>query len=207
MQIQYQTEPLITSRRRKILIDKIAYLNDTEHVEIFKMIKDSNISFTQNRNGIFLNFKLIPDETVLQVEKFVEFCNSNRDDLDKYDKHINECKLHKDVSSVMSYNKLNSTEPFNTTAHNQTSCNLQDVISREKKLHEDKTSFIDILRENKEKDRVCQYVDALEVNYAKIHKKKMCNMKYSNAKKKYSRKVTGDKKVEVDLVSNLEPEL
>lgn len=174
------------------------------------------IGFTQNRNGVFLNFKKVPPETVVQIEKFVDFCNLNRPDLDEYDKRIKECKLNKDISkviqmsgtsqgndNVLASNILNDTfiQPPPATTNS-----LLDVIARETKNHAKKTEWLDVLKECKEKERVSHYVDSLENNFSKIHKKKTCNMKYANAKKKYARRIVAEKKFDADLVSNLEQE-
>lgn len=236
----------ITTRQRKALIEKISQLTETEHQEIYKMLNDviksnDGVGFTQNRNGVFLNFKKVPPETVIQIEKFVDFCNSNRPDLDEYDKRIKECKLNKDISKVIQYNNVNNNITVSVSGdgaststgitatnsgalqqlkHSQdtqqhsiispqappTTNSLQDVISRENKNHAKKTEWLDVLKECKEKERVSHYVDSLENNFSKIHKKKTCNMKYANAKKKYARRIVTEKKFDADLVSNLELE-
>lgn len=210
------TEPVrVSTRQRKTLIEKIALLTETEHFEIYKMLshvlKDGDVSCTKNRNGMFINFKKIPTALVLDIEKFVDFCNHNRQNLDEYDKCINECKLHKDISKVFTLHQqaksMNDDENDDINADINASCNaLQDVITRENRNHFNKSQWLDLLKESKEKQRVTQFVDALENNFAKIHKKKTCNMKYANAKKKYARKVAPEKKFDADLVSNLEVE-
>lgn len=196
------TTPNISTRRRKALIDKISALTETEHREIFKMLKETlneNVGFTQNRNGIFINFKMVPPETVIQIEKFVEFCNSNRADLDEYDKRINECKLNKDISKVIQYTNEESTQQIKSSS-------LQEVLTRESENHAKKTEWMDVIKECKQKTRVTQYVESLETNFQKIHKKKTCNMKYANAKKKYARRIVVDKKFDSEGTINLEPE-
>lgn len=203
----------LSTRRRKALIDKISMLTETEHTEIYKMLADiiktrTDIGFTQNRNGMFLNFKMVPIDIVERIEKFVEFCNMNRPDLDEYDKRINECKLNKDISKVINMTNAQGDggdEDGNAESSNATN-GLQDVLARETKNHTKKNEWMDLLKECKEKERVTHYVEALEGNFQKIHKKKTCNMKYANAKKKFARRVVIEKKFDSDLISNLEPD-
>lgn len=193
----------ITTHQRKALIDKIAQLTDTEHQEIYKIIKNTlqqnKIGCTHNRNGLFIDFKLIPNDIFMQIEAFVEFCNSNRSELDNYDKCINECKINKDISKIVTLHHTYQFEPEVTDVDN----NLQSVIARESKQHEHQKQWLSILKESKQADKIALYIDSLENLYAKIHKKKMCNMKYANAKKKYARKVVLDKKFDSDLSSIL----
>lgn len=205
----------VTTRQRKALIDKIAVLTMNEHVEIFKIINDSlqemDIKYTLNRNGMFINFKLIPDETVLKIEQFVDFCNNNRHDLDEYDKKINECKMNKDVSKVIHMYNMGAGSLGDGLLEDECdivkeSQDLQDVIMRQTKNFTKKNEWIDIVKSTKEKERVSSYLESLENSYSKIHKKKTCNLKYANAKKKFARKCIPEKKFDLDLLSVLEEE-
>jgi hypothetical protein len=203
------------TQRRKAVIDKIAHLNENEHQEIYKMILENmsqtDLGVTKNRNGVFINIKLLPIEVITSIEDFVEFSNSNRHDLDEYDKCINECKLNKDISKILHMNPY-CLPPVQAPAdsHDEPeviSNSLQDVISRETKTHAKKNEWMDMLKDCKELDRVTHYVDSLENNCAKMNKKKTCNMKYANAKKRYARRIINEKKNELDFFSILESEL
>jgi len=205
------TTQRVTTRQRKALIDKISRLTETEHHEIFKLlqetIKSGNIGHTQNRNGMFIDFKMIPNDVIQKIEQFVDFCNHNRHNLDAYDKCINECKLNKDISKVVSLHHSKECEnKVDTTFDECNSNSLQNVIARASQSHRNEHHWLDLLKENKQCDKVLQYVDLLENNYSKIHKKKTCNMKYANAKKKYARRTVAEKKIDTDLISVLEPE-
>jgi hypothetical protein len=68
-------------------------LGPTEHEEIFKILRSHNIDHTQNNNGVFVNLNRVPDATIHEVQRFVDFCFDNKQDLDEYDKRLNECKL------------------------------------------------------------------------------------------------------------------
>jgi hypothetical protein len=173
-----------SNREKKHLIDQIAGLGVTEHAEIFKIIGDS-VKYTQNSNGIFLNLKDLPADILENIKKFVDFCLENKTQLDEYDLKLNECKLNN--------NKLESTEA---------PLSLDDVIT----IPTIQNEWIDKLKESKQKERIDNVVEILEGNLQKINKKKTCNTKYSNAKKKYGRKVVVDRKSEGETLSVLTPE-
>lgn len=182
------------TRVRKILMEKISLLSDTEHYEIFKLLRESGIPFTQNRNGIFLNFKNVPDNIIASIDQFVSFCFANKKDLDEYDKRLNECKLNNNVESLVTKDKeytLNS------------SMSLGDVLQEEQQSQDMK--WLESMKDTKDKQRIENMIGLLESNLQKVHKKKSCNMKYANAKKKYGRRVIAvdSKKTECDVFSNL----
>ena len=69
------------NRVRKQILSKILILTETEHQEIFKILRNVNIPFTQNCNGVFFNFSLVPNNIVQSIDEFVNFCLENKKDL------------------------------------------------------------------------------------------------------------------------------
>jgi hypothetical protein len=80
-------------RERKLLMQRVQELGQTEHDEIFNMLRDMGVDYMQNNNGIFVNLTEVPDDVVHRVGEFVSFCMANKSSLDEYDKSLNECKL------------------------------------------------------------------------------------------------------------------
>lgn len=191
-----------TNRERKALIDRISQLGPTEHEEILKIIKlhCQSVSYSQNRNGVFINFRTVPSSIVEKIENFVEFCYENKQHLDEYDKRINECKLNN------KFLNLNSQEQTNDLTNTNDPQPLNVVMKSLTQSHVVDSLWQETLRETKERQKLECIMDVLENNYAKIHKKRACSTKYANAKKKYARKVTSDKRCETDLASILQPE-
>lgn len=175
---------MATNKDKRLLIEKISGLGTTEHAEIFKLIGDT-VKYTQNSNGIFLNFKDLSVEVVEKIQRFVDFCLENKTQLDEYDLKLNERKLNN--------NKVESTELPQSL----------DTVITIPTLHNE---WIEKLKESKQKERIDNVVEILEGNLQKINKKKTCNTKYSNAKKKYGRKVVVDKKTEGETMNVLTPE-
>jgi hypothetical protein len=193
-----------TNRERKIIIDKINQLSQTEHQEIFKLISDhhEDIAFTQNCNGIFINFRSIHNDVVSKIDDFVTFCLENKIKLDEYDQRINECKINNKIDLI-----ITKGTPVQNQELMQRSQPLNIIIHKNAYKENHDTEWLTSLRECKQKEKLDNIIDILESNTIKVTKKKTCNMKFSNAKKKFARKVIADKKYDMDLMSCLEPDL
>ena len=176
--------PLSTSRKRKHLRDKINKLSATEHEEIFKIMQNHSIEFTQNKNGTFFDISKISEDVLVSVEQFVDFCINNRKELDEYDKKINECKLNNN------YDKLQ-----------RTSVPLQNAITSEDK----KEDWQALFNEVKTSEKVNAFINLLENNNDRLNIKKT-NTKFINTKKKYAKKNVSDKKGDNELPNVLEKE-
>jgi hypothetical protein len=151
---------------RKNLYERIGTLSATEHEEIFKIIQKHDVQFMQNKNGIFFNISTIDDAIVEDLDNFIKYCMSNKSELDEYDKRLNECKMNHNLSSIAS--------------------NSQKPVLIEGSLTLDEWSMVDttkLLKFN-------SFVERMNADKDKVSKKKV-NVKFHNAKKKYSKKVTG----------------
>ena len=173
-----------TNRRKKQLRDKINKLSQTEHEEIFKILKQKQIGFTQNKNGVFFDISLLDESAAIEVEQFVDFCISNKVELDEYDKQINECKM----SNCFDRMKV-STPLTNVIAANVVIDDWQGLIT-----------------ETRTNEKISAFVSLLE-NFSEKLSIKRTNTKFINAKKRYSKKTISDKKNELDLQNNLDEEV
>lgn len=75
------------------IVNKINNLNKEYQFEIFQIIKKTNINYTENNNGIFIDFK---DITCLdELLQYINFIDNNKKDLIKFEelKDINRKKL------------------------------------------------------------------------------------------------------------------
>ena len=176
-----------TNKQKKQLFQKIAMLCKTEHEEIYKIIKNHNtvnaspISFSQNRNGIFFNLSDIDDKLYLELDGFVNFCITNKKDLDDYDKKINECKINNNYSNII--------QPISDNVK----------LDPEQDRPEDWNT---IITEPKSVQRVQTYIEKL-MNEREGTKKKI-NQKFNNAKKKFAKKITNDKKIDAESLIELQ---
>lgn len=59
----------------KELKNKILNLEEFQQIEIIKIIKENNIKYSSNKNGIFLNMKLLSDKTIKEINNYFTFIN------------------------------------------------------------------------------------------------------------------------------------
>ena len=64
---------------RKYIIDKSKLLKEYEHIEIFKIIKKKNITYTENNNGIFINLNKLSHKVLMEINNFIVYCINNKD--------------------------------------------------------------------------------------------------------------------------------
>ena len=69
---------------KKYILKEITKLNKLEHIEIFKILKNNNIIYTENVNGIFVNMKNLDINTLNDIIKFINYAkNKNIELLEK----------------------------------------------------------------------------------------------------------------------------
>lgn len=59
---------------------RIETYNNSIHKTIFKIIKDNNIVYSENNNGIFVNVSNIDENTydiIVKYVKYIDFLNTN----------------------------------------------------------------------------------------------------------------------------------
>lgn len=165
-----------SNKQRKLLFDKINVLSSTEHEEIYKIIADSMVNVSKNKNGVFFNLSSIDDEVVGKIEAFVDYCLQNKEQLDDYDKKLNECKL---------MNKVGKIENMNIR--------LEELVTNENQLIKD--DWTSIKSDTKATAKVAAIIQKMNEDREKLCIKK-ANSKFITAKKKYSKKQV----IDIDLL-------
>jgi len=80
----------------KHLIDlknQIESLDKIHHVKVFKILKDNNIKFSGNRNGIFINMTSFNESTVKEIEKtllYIKEQEKNLKDIEAFKNELNK---------------------------------------------------------------------------------------------------------------------
>lgn len=74
--------------RVKHLCESIEKLEQKEHIEILKLIKKSpsTINITENNNGCFINMDNVDEETIQNIEKYVNFLKQKEKELNDQEK-------------------------------------------------------------------------------------------------------------------------
>lgn len=189
------TQSKYTSKQKRQIYEKINTLSSTEHEEIYNIIRRfNNISYSSNKNGVFFNISNLSDDVVQTIERFVDFCISNKKDLDEYDKKLNDCKASNNIINV-NLGNITEIKPIsinNTTAKYNAMPINNDILMM---------SVNDYVNEPKQTTRFLNFMEKL--NADKTSKKKM-NLKFHNAKKKYSKRIVQESKFEMDILGDLE---
>lgn len=60
-------------------------LAPSELLELFKIIKNCNVNYTQNNNGIFLNLNWLSKETLIKINNYISFCIKSQNEISKYE--------------------------------------------------------------------------------------------------------------------------
>jgi hypothetical protein len=79
-------------QKKKKLIEISKNLGKIEYMEIFNIINEDNCSYTENKNGIFINLSNISESTIDKIFNFINFIKHKKEDLIKYEEYINIAK-------------------------------------------------------------------------------------------------------------------
>jgi len=78
----------------KKIKENINSLNQTELEEIFKMIYKNNNNYSKNINGINVNISNLDDNTLIEIDNYINFCKKTHNEITKYE---NICNSYIDV--------------------------------------------------------------------------------------------------------------
>ena len=84
---------------KKRLIENIQKLSKLELKEIFILLKNKNIEYSINKNGIFINLKNFDEKLIKELQDYVIFCKNNKIFL--------ENNIKKNNNLIKNYNKNN----------------------------------------------------------------------------------------------------
>ena len=70
-------ESKVSDKQLKELKDIIGQLEEFQKVEIYKIIKNNEIKYTNNKNGVFINMKLITPTCIEEINNYLKFININ----------------------------------------------------------------------------------------------------------------------------------
>ncbi len=177
------------NRYKKALLQKIQGLTETEHMELFKILQRHHVPYTRNTNGVFFNLTSIPDDLIHEIDHFISFCMDNTRRLDEYDKRINDCKISKN------YNEFGDV---NSESQDSQTLTLFMETKLQIKQNSEWNSLIQI---SERSEKIATFIESMFSGNSTTKKK--CNIKFNVAKKKYSKKIGGDKKIDYESESSL----
>lgn len=105
--------------KKTYIINKSKQFTRFEHIEIFKILKDKNIKYSENSNGIFVNLNYLDKNILDHIFNFIYFCASNKEKLNvefqkrekikqivnqNTNKNINNKKIFQEKDNDKNYN-------------------------------------------------------------------------------------------------------
>jgi|UniRef100_A0A6C0BFX8 hypothetical protein len=97
----------ITHDERKRIFDAIKTLVKPEQESIFRIIRKTKESYTENSNGIFFDLSTISDDTFLQIKDYLDFCLKTRQD---HELRVNELETLR-IENQQHFDHPTSTHP------------------------------------------------------------------------------------------------
>jgi hypothetical protein len=68
---------------KKVIMTRIQNLKSKKHyINIYKIIKDNNVSYSQNINGIFINLTNIEDVILDKIIEYLNYVESRNTEID-----------------------------------------------------------------------------------------------------------------------------
>ena len=86
--------------KRKLFIERLSTLVKSEYEEIYRILKRSNESYSENANGIFFNVSDISLATFDKLSAFMDFCMENRSEQDQRIKALEALRHETDAISA-----------------------------------------------------------------------------------------------------------
>lgn len=74
------------------LKDKIECLDKTKHIEVFKLFKNKEIPFSENKNGIFINLTNVKKEVIEDIQNYIYYLENQENMINEIEKQKNEYK-------------------------------------------------------------------------------------------------------------------
>lgn len=74
------------------LSKQISKLTKEEHIEIFRLLYENDLKYTENNNGIFIQMEHLDKNQIEKIEKYLEYIEKKQFDIDHREKQMNNFK-------------------------------------------------------------------------------------------------------------------
>ncbi len=72
--------------RRRLFLESLKKLHTSEYIDIVRILKQENVTYSENSNGIFFDVAQLPQKTFDVLDKYMNFVHTNRVDLAQREK-------------------------------------------------------------------------------------------------------------------------
>ena len=76
----------------KKLNNKVNKLNEFHHKKIFDIIKNNNIKYSENRNGVFINLNNLSSNILDKIKQYMEYINIQEKNISNFENIKKEFK-------------------------------------------------------------------------------------------------------------------
>jgi hypothetical protein len=78
---------------RKRVLQELKKLVKSEQEQIFLILKRYRLDYSENSNGVFFDLSRVPKEPFEEIQKFLIFCQTNRNDFEARDREMETSRL------------------------------------------------------------------------------------------------------------------
>jgi hypothetical protein len=86
-----------TYEERKRIFDTVKVLVKPEQEEIFRIIRKTKESYTENSNGIFFDLSSISDKAFIQIKEYLDFCLKTRQEHEDRLKELESIRIQNET--------------------------------------------------------------------------------------------------------------
>ena len=86
--------------KKKNLIEISKNLSNLEYLEIFNIIKENNCSYSENKNGVFINLSSVSEEIIDSIFDFINFIKHKKEDLKKYEEIVDDLTIKNNTNNI-----------------------------------------------------------------------------------------------------------
>jgi hypothetical protein len=93
--------------QKKKIVERAKRLKDYEYVHLFRIIKkDPSSKYSSNKNGIFINLKNLNDETLKNIDNYLDFVEGKDEANLPQHNNISNTTAESDTKQTSSFKKL-----------------------------------------------------------------------------------------------------
>jgi hypothetical protein len=75
--------------RRRLFLESLKKLHTSEYIDIVRILKQENVEYSENTNGIFFDVAKLNQQAFEALDKYMNFVHTNRKDLAEREKIMN----------------------------------------------------------------------------------------------------------------------
>lgn len=79
--------------RRRIFLEALKKLHTSEYIDIVRILKQEEVTYSENSNGIFFDVAQLSQKTFDALDRYMNFVHTNRKDLAAREKIMNSLQV------------------------------------------------------------------------------------------------------------------